>query len=442
MHHLFAQLVPTSFPATGLLPATERASSSEERFRQIVEQSPMAIAVFRSRDMVIEVANERIFEVWDKTNSIIGKRLLEALPELADQPFIPMLQKVYDTGEPIRGNAICALLRRYGKIEEVYFDFTYTALRQGEEESVSGVMVIAIEVTEQVTARRLLEKAQYDVQLELEHQVQERTEELDASNEELLASNMALLETNAALSLLNSALLQSNEDLQQFAHVASHDLKEPLRKIRVFLHKIEEDRQSRWSLPATEYMAKVHTATARMHSMIEGVLAYSAIKAGLEPIERVNLGEVFVQIRIDLEVLIAEKKAIVQVGELPVIEGVGVLLYQLCYNLLVNALKFSRTDIIPVISVRSHLVEIAEVTNVRLEVSDNGIGFDPADAATIFQTFIRLHAKDEYEGTGLGLSLCKTIALRHQGSISATGWPGHGATFILTIPLEQHRRQL
>jgi len=401
----------------------------------------MAIAVFRSRDMVIEVANERIFEVWDKTNSIIGKRLLEALPELADQPFIPMLQKVYDTGEPMSGNAICALLRRCGKIEEVYFNFTYTALRQGED-FITGVMLIATEVTEQVIASRLLEKAQYNVQVELEQQVQERTEELDASNVELLASNVALQETNATLSLLNSALVQSNEDLQQFAHVASHDLKEPLRKIRVFLHKIEEDSQSRWSFPATEYMAKVHTATARMHSMIEGVLAYSAIKAGLEPIERVDLGEVFVQIRIDLEVLIAEKKAIVQVGELQVIEGVGVLLYQLCYNLLVNALKFSRTDIVPVISVRSHLVEIAEVTNVRLEVSDNGIGFDPADAATIFQTFIRLHAKDEYEGTGLGLSLCKAIALRHQGSISATGWPGHGATFILTIPLEQQRRQL
>ena len=230
-----------------------------------------------------------------------------------------------------------------------------------------------------------------------------------------------------------SELQQSNNDLQQFAHVASHDLKEPLRKIKIFAGRLEDDPHSSFSGKARLYMDKINSAVNRMFAMVEGVLNYSMLNASEQNIEPVDLNYVFRNIESDLEVLIAQKSASLEYDNLPEIEGARVLIYQLFYNLINNSLKFSKDDVKPVISVASSI----DNGFAEIRVEDNGIGFEQDQAERIFNTFERLNSKDRYEGTGLGLSLCKRIAERHGGAIEAIGRERQGSVFIVRLPLKQ-----
>jgi signal transduction histidine kinase len=256
-------------------------------------------------------------------------------------------------------------------------------------------------VATDITARKQYEK-------ELEHRVENRTRELQ----------------------------RSNEDLLQFAHVASHDLKEPVRKIKTFTYRLQD------TLPniderAQTYLDKILTSADRMSSMIDGVLAYSSA-SGFEPtIQVVNLHETLENIQADLEIAIHEKGATFRLEGLPYVEGAPVLLYQLFYNLVNNSLKFSKANVAPVISIKGESIQVSGKEHSRIEVSDNGIGFDPIHNKTIFDTFTRLHSKSEYEGTGLGLSLCRKIVEFHKGTIEANGNKDVGAVFIVTLPLKQ-----
>ena len=228
-------------------------------------------------------------------------------------------------------------------------------------------------------------------------------------------------------------LQASNEDLQQFAHVASHDLKEPLRKIRTFAGRLHDDPGSQLSERGQLYLSKVEGAAERMWNMIEGVLAYSSVSSSKEAPQPVDLNGVVKGITADLEVIIQQKEASLETGPLPVVVGAPVLIHQLFYNLANNALKFTRPGTSPRITIYGDAA--GEGGMARIVVSDNGIGFGAEHAARIFETFTRLNPKDQFEGTGLGLSLCKKIVERHGGTISAYGVEGEGATFTVTLPL-------
>jgi PAS domain S-box-containing protein len=245
-------------------------------------------------------------------------------------------------------------------------------------------------------------------------------------------------------------LQRSNEDLQQFAHVASHDLKEPLRKIRTFGSRLNHEFGDTLPEQAKVYLAKIEAAAARMYAMIDGVLNYSTLNITDQIVERVDLNEVMRNIEADLEVVIQQKNAVIEYGHLPALEGSAVLLNQLFYNLVYNSLKFSNTHITPKILItaaplsgtaaaRDWNLDV-QATYVQLTVQDNGIGFSQDQAERIFKTFTRLNAKDKYEGTGLGLALCKKIAERHNGAISAAGMEGMGAIFKVVLPLQQTRK--
>jgi PAS domain S-box-containing protein len=227
-------------------------------------------------------------------------------------------------------------------------------------------------------------------------------------------------------------LERSNEELQQFAHVASHDLKEPVRKILMFSNRLQTDFEEQLPGKANEYTKKIERAAQRLYSMIEGVLLYSSLSAADMAAEPVDLNVLLTAIQEDLELVILKKGAVIQSDELPVIEGAQVLLYQLFYNLINNSLKFSRPEITPVISIRS----TTKQSFVVITITDNGIGFDQAFARNIFETFTRLHSKDQYEGTGLGLALCKKIVEKHGGTIEAEGSKGQGAKFTIHLPLK------
>jgi PAS domain S-box-containing protein len=239
-------------------------------------------------------------------------------------------------------------------------------------------------------------------------------------------------------------LERSNDDLRQFAHVASHDLKEPIRKIRMFSSRLKEDYSTAIPEEGKLYIEKIQEAAKRMAAMIDGVLNYSVTSNGEQSFETIDLNEIMYEIKQDLELVIQQKNATVTYQDLPKIRGIRVLIYQLFYNLLNNALKFSRENQQNNITIKVKKVKGSEIngsTNlvpgkdyISIEINDQGIGFDPAQAEKMFQLFSRLNPKDKYEGTGLGLALCKKIALRHNGNIIAKGKENEGASFNVLLP--------
>lgn len=230
-------------------------------------------------------------------------------------------------------------------------------------------------------------------------------------------------------------LQRSNDDLRQFAHVASHDLKEPVRKIKTFNTRIIDDFSNVLPDKVKKYLTKIESSTDRMYAMIEGVLNYSKAGSTEQPVESVDLNEIIRDILTDLEVLVQQKNAQITTANLPRVEGYSVLLYQLFYNLILNSLKFAKASQPSHIHITCDVINKGEAKFYQIVLSDNGIGFEQEYAEAIFSTFTRLNPADDYEGTGLGLALCKKIVDRHKGTISAAGELDKGASFTIMLPV-------
>jgi PAS domain S-box-containing protein len=232
-------------------------------------------------------------------------------------------------------------------------------------------------------------------------------------------------------------LRRSNDDLLHFANVVSHDLKEPVRKIKIFNSLLRNESRIHFDENAKKYLNKVDHSAQRMQTIIEGILAYSTLNKSTQPIEKINLSEIVENIKTDLELIIKEKDAILITSELPEIEGATILIHQLFYNLIHNALKFSKADLPPRVTISFSIIKENGLDYAKITIKDNGIGVDPIFADKIFNAFERLHSKDQYEGNGLGLALCRKIAKRHNGIIACVSEIDNGAEFILTLPLKQ-----
>ncbi len=240
-------------------------------------------------------------------------------------------------------------------------------------------------------------------------------------------------------------LQRSNEDLQQFAHVASHDLKEPLRKVRLFTEKLDHTIRNGNVAGTFPYLNKIDRSVSRMTSMIDGILEYSSMDATQVYQEVVDLNTVLALTEFDLESLIEKKNARLVYGSLPKVRATSGLLQRVFNNLISNSLKFAHQDRNLIISITATKVvddvrqgKIYPGEYSKITVKDNGIGFSNAYAEMIFAPFTRLHSKDEYEGTGLGLALCRKIIERLNGSIEASGESGLGATFTILLPAASH----
>lgn len=513
----------------------------KDTLRNLFVQAPAAIMILNGPEFIIEFANEQLFKSWSRTAEIIGRPLLEVLPELKDQPFPGLLREVLETGKPYYCPEEKAVLLKEGKLVDVYYDYVYKPILEADGKA-SGVIVMANDITEQVIARKQAEAN--EVALRLAKDEAERQKRLYEAitrstpdliyvfdldyrfiyaNEALLtmwgltweqSKGKKLLEVGyepwhaemhereidhvvatqkpvrgevsfphatlgkrvydyifvpvlnekgeveavagttrdiTELKLAEETLKQneekleklvmertrelqrSNEDLQQFAHVASHDLKEPVRKIIIFGNRMQEEFGDELPQKAKGFLSKIEIAAKRMTAMIDGVLLYSSLNAKEKEMDGVDLNEVISHIKTDLELVISHKNAAINYQQLPTIFGSSLLIYQLFYNLLNNSLKFARPGVTPVINLEAELETDGQFARIILQ--DNGIGFSPAQSEMIFKTFTRLHSKDEYEGTGLGLALCKKIAERHNGKITAAGKINEGAIFIITLPL-------
>ena len=236
-------------------------------------------------------------------------------------------------------------------------------------------------------------------------------------------------------------LHRSNSDLKQFAYVASHDLQEPLRKIRTFIDYIRLTEFRPGVLDT--YFSRIDKAADRMVTLIKGVLDYSHLSSGEMVFEPVDLSVLLRQVEEDFEELLSQKGAVMELLPLPTVQGHAVQLRQLFSNLLSNALKFTEKQ--PVITVSSQLVDSDEaaalpdlkpsLSYVQIVFQDNGIGFEQQYNEKIFTIFQQLNSRDSYPGTGIGLALCKKVVERHHGYITAVGAPGKGARFEIYLPL-------
>lgn len=239
-----------------------------------------------------------------------------------------------------------------------------------------------------------------------------------------------------------SELARSNEDLQQFAHVASHDLKEPVRKVKTFINRLLIEFQADLPEKVIAYLDRIDKASDRMRAMIDGVLEFSLLSTGPTPPESIDLMDVLKTIREDLDLLISERQARFEYNSLHALNGTPILIYQLLYNLVSNSLKFARPLVPTVISITTERLDAPDPVAsdtvypiIRIAFTDNGIGFANSHAEDIFRPFVRLHPKDRFEGTGLGLALCRKIVERHGGTITAESKQNEGATFIIDMPL-------
>lgn len=252
-------------------------------------------------------------------------------------------------------------------------------------------------------------------------------------NRELKEAQQALKNNQTRLEDNILKLNQSNLELQQFAFIASHDLQEPIRKISfysdLFLTKYADNIDEK----GNEYLKGIVSASSRMRRLIHDLLAFSQVEARTVKFKRIDLNEVLKEALQDLEMIINEKHPLIEAAELPVIEADGGLIRQLFANVIGNSLKYCKDDQQPVISITSRLDD----PYLDIYISDNGIGFDEKYLPKVFTLFQRLHSNDKYKGTGLGLAICRRIVEYHGGAITANSRESEGATFKITLPVNQ-----
>jgi PAS domain S-box-containing protein len=283
-------------------------------------------------------------------------------------------------------------------------------------EELAGRIAIAIDNASLFNETKESQKKIIQLNNTLEKRVKERTGQLSKANEDLHH--------------LNIQLVRSNNELQDFAYIASHDLQEPLRKISSFSNLLISSNKNNLPQKGLLYLDVIQRASKRMSTMISDLLAYSRVTTEGKSFKKIDMNKVVKEVLEDLELLIENKKAKIDVKDLSPINGDSLQLHQLIQNLLSNALKYTKPKISPNIKIYSK----DSTSHCTYYIQDNGIGFDEKYLDRIFTMFHRLHGKNEYEGTGIGLAICKKIVERHDGEITAKSVVGKGSTFIVKLP--------
>jgi signal transduction histidine kinase/DNA-binding LacI/PurR family transcriptional regulator len=236
--------------------------------------------------------------------------------------------------------------------------------------------------------------------------------------------------------MIETSLARSNAELERFAYVASHDLQEPLRKVLAFGDRLKKCNADRLTEQGRDYLERIQSAAYRMHHLINDLLTYSRVTSKPQPFSRIDLRQVLEEVLSDLEVKVAQTGAMIHLGKLPALDADPVQVHQLFLNLMSNALKFHRAGVPPELKIYG---EVAGENVAEIVVADNGIGIESSQYERIFGVFEKLHGRDEYEGSGIGLAICKKIVEHHGGNIRINSIVGEGTRFFIRLPLEHNK---
>src|SRR3984957_9154663 len=380
-----------------------------------------------------------------KANS--GRQVLKLL--LTDVDFALILMDVQMPN--LNGFETASLIYERERLRHIPIIFI-TANNYGEENLFKGYRAGAVDYIYKPVNPELL-RAKVSVFVELYRKNQRliaQEQKLVAINKNLeleiferIASEQKVTELNRQL-LENIARLETaNKDLDLFAFMASHDLQAPLRKIRMFSDRLLAGGDNTTGKDARLYLSRIQDVSRRMQELINDILRFSKISAEKQSFEDVDLNGVVKEVLSEMEGIILEKNAEITIDQLPILPASTVLMGPLFSNLISNSLKYTKKNENPRVRIRYEEGPVttgmngreSETRYGRIYIEDNGIGFDQKYAEQIFDMFRRLHSNVEYEGTGIGLALCKKIVEKHRGYISAIGRPGDGAVFIVSLPL-------
>lgn len=527
-----------AYEVTELVNARKKAENSEHRYRTLIEESPIAIALYTGPEITVQYANHIMQDFWNNNEAAVGKPLIEVVPELEGQKFIQILKEVYDTGISYRGVEEKVELLVNEKLQTFYFNFTYTATRD-KDGTKYGVLDTAIDVTEEVLARKALEKSEITLRRLLDTMPQKISQtdpegnviffnqqwmdetgftykelqgdgwikaihrgdfkkikddwfkairtgsscevECRIINQKLgyrwnlsravpikdetgeiiiwVASCTDIHEQKAQKEILEKAikgrtselelaieeLMIANNDLESFAYVSSHDLQEPLRKIQTFANLIRDKEIQNLSEKGLNYFERMEYSADRMRILIDDLLSFSRVNNADKRCEKIDLTRIVEDAIEEYKEVIKRRNATVEITELCEAKIIVFQFRQLMKNLISNALKFSKPDSPPHIIIEGKVLKGSECnyTNLlseekycHISVADNGIGFDPGYSDRIFKVFQRLHYKDNYPGSGIGLAIVKKIVDNHHGTITVTSEPEKGTQFDIYIPAE------
>lgn len=391
----------------------EALRESEQIFRSIVMQAPVGMAIYKGADHTVEVVNDYyLLFAGKKRNEVEGKPFEHLFQYIKEQDFDRILDTVLQSGQPYYSGEYKYTVQQPGRLTDMYASIVFQPLLDTEGK-VSKIMAILLDITDQVLARR-----------EIEAVVSERT--------------LSLQETNLKLQ-------RSNDELEQYAYVASHDLQEPLRKIKTFASMLKEHASGAGE-KETQLLQKIMASSERMSVLINDILNFSKLTHSDASFVSTNLNQILQHVLSDLELEIDNNQVRIEAGSLPQIEAIPIQMNQLFFNLIGNSLKFARPDI-PLI-IRIEAKEIDEerkksfpsldpsILYTELLFIDNGMGFDQQYAEKIFTIFQRLNNRS-YKGSGIGLALCRRIVQYHRGEIFAISTEGEGAAFHVILPMKQ-----
>lgn len=516
--------------------ARQKAAESEANFRSLILQAPIGICILHRNKLTVEIANDRYAQIFNLSRIVLeGNPITKVLPVASQHESI--LYEVFNSGEPFYATEYAIEVEdKKQKKELIYVDFVYEPLRESDG-SINRVMALVIDVTEKVKVRQQIEEIEARTRLGIEasgqgtFDVNLKTNEMKASKRlaeifeveedagrhryitaihqddlvlrekayttayktgileyegRVIKKNGFLIwirvkgkiyfsenneperlvgivqeitehknfadalarkveERTEELEQANKQLLAINDELQQFAYVSSHDLQEPLRKVRIFSDQLSRNVERNETVD--NYLQKIHSSVERMSGLIHSLLEYSRTTNATLRYEKLDLNDLLKTILTDYELLIEQKEATVEIAPLPVIEAVSLQMNQLFFNLIGNALKFTKRGVHPFIRISAEplteerkqamqdLKQDKEYTAITIQ--DNGMGFDQAFASKIFTVFQRLNDRSSFGGYGIGLALCKKVVQAHKGLIFAEGELMKGAKFTVVLPLTQ-----
>jgi len=393
----------------------QKQAETENNFKNLVMQAPVGICILKAPELIFETANNLYLELAMLTwNSIEGKKFQDVFADVAASTFIDPLKNVILNGKAFHGKEYEIELIRKELKKTIHIDFVYEPLKEPDG-TISRIMVLVIDVSDKVMARKKIEESEK----ELQKRVKERTAELE----------------------------KKNNELEQFAHVSSHDLQEPLRKIRLFTEMIMVEDYDRLSELSKSRFEKITDAAFRMSSSLSELLNFTSLTKEEQFIDT-DLNEIVKSVETDLEVVIEQKNALIHRPILPTIKAIPLQMHQLFYNLLNNALKFSKPGTAPIVDISYKKLTNDKKLNYKdidlskdyfeIVITDNGIGFEELYADKIFMMFQRLHDRQKFVGTGIGLAICKKVAINHGGQIYAISKPNLGSAFHVALPFNMN----